>query len=99
MLPVSLSKFLTLSEPLFQGVSVVLFLFLFLFWSSHPAAYEVLVPQPGIKPHPLPALKVRSFNHWTTKEALLILHFLFGEVRMLLAPMSLMCDVSHRRSR
>ena len=75
------------------------FFFFFFFRSSHPAVYEVLVPQPGIKPHPLPALKVRSFNHWTAKEALLILHFLFVEVRMLLAPMSLMCDVSHRRSR
>ena len=42
---------------------------IFFFWLHH-AACGILVPQPGIKPG-LPAVRVLSPNHWTTREFLL----------------------------
>ena len=38
---------------------------LFLCLWPHHAAYEILVPQPGIKPMP-PAVEIHSLNPWTT---------------------------------
>ena len=46
------------------------FFFFFHFWPCS-AACAILVPQPGIKPTP-PALEVKSFNHWTTREVLYV---------------------------
>ena len=43
------------------------FVFLtFFFWPRH-TAYGILVPRPGIEPRPS-AVRVRSPNHWTTRE-------------------------------
>ena len=41
--------------------------FCFVFFWPLRAACGILVPQPGIEPGPL-AVKVRSPNHWTTRE-------------------------------
>ena len=35
-------------------------------WLCH-AAYEILVPQPGIEPAP-PEVEAWSLNHWTARE-------------------------------
>ena len=48
---------------LFFLLNLLFILFYFIFF----VAYKILVPRPGIKPVP-PALKARSFNHWTTRE-------------------------------
>ena len=40
--------------------------FSFVFW-LHLTAYEILVPQPGIKPR-APAVRAPSPDHWTAKE-------------------------------
>ena len=45
---------------------LITFFFFFLFW-LHPAAYGILVPQPGMEPNP-PALGAWSLNHWTTRK-------------------------------
>ena len=42
------------------------FIFVYFFWLHH-AAWEILVPPPGIKPVP-PALEAQILNHWTTRE-------------------------------
>ena len=46
---------------------VKLFVCLFLVFWPHHAACGILVPLPRIEPAP-PAVKVRSLNHWTTRE-------------------------------
>ena len=55
-------------------LNYILFIFL-IFW-PHQAACGILVPWPGIEPTP-PALEVRSLNHWTTREVLLIIFLIF----------------------
>ena len=40
--------------------------FFFFFW-LHLVTCEIVVPQPVVKPRP-PAVKIRSPNHWTTRE-------------------------------
>ena len=44
---------------------------IFFFFGLRRAAYNILVPQPGIEPIPL-ALRVQSLNHWTTREVPII---------------------------
>ena len=45
--------------------------FFFFFFLPYLVTYGLLVPRPGIKPI-LPALEVRSPNHWATREFLQI---------------------------
>ena len=44
-----------------------MFIYLFIYFWPHSAAYRILVTQPGIEPVP-PALGAQSLNHWTTRE-------------------------------
>ena len=65
-----LKKFTELCPRLYLGTSLFLFthkkMFLFFFWLSH-IVYQILVPQPGIKPMPL-AVEALSPNHWMARE-------------------------------
>ena len=47
-----------------------LFCFIFIYFCG------ILVPQPGIEPA-LPAVKVQSLSHWTTREAPQVYFFFF----------------------
>ena len=60
----------SLSSQLALSCSITLTnsIFFFFFWLHH-TAYGVLVHQPGTEPV-LPAVEVRSLNHWTAKEVL-----------------------------
>ena len=44
--------------------------FCLLFWPCH-AAFEILVPQPGVEPVS-PAVEAQGLNHWTTREVWLV---------------------------
>ena len=57
-------------------VSVIFFKKGSYLFGPHHMACGILVPWPGIEPMP-PALEARSPNHWTTREVLLSVVFLF----------------------
>ena len=50
--------------------AIVSLLIFFLSW-PHPKVCRILVPQTGIEPAPL-SLEGRVFNHWTTREVLMV---------------------------
>ena len=49
------------------GKPIVIYLFNFFSFCLLPAAWRILVIQPGIEPVP-PAVEVWCLNHWTAKE-------------------------------
>ena len=46
-----------------------LYIFIIIIVWLHSSAFGILVPRPGIEPGST-AMKVPSFNHWTTRDSL-----------------------------
>ena len=62
-----LSPFIIPCELLDGNTSAKIILSFFFFWLCR-AACRILVPWPGIKPVPPPAVEAWSLNHWTARE-------------------------------